>query len=90
MVNMARNFLIIKQSATDAFKTTSKRAIQRTAEAIHDLIGNEIANKILKFSKNSQQNNSETVTNENDKEIPKERYIYFQKKNKIIENLRLI
>ena len=27
------------------------------------------------MSKNSQQNNSETVTNENDKEIPKERYI---------------
>ena len=29
-----------------------------------------------KSSKNSQQNYSETVTNENDKEIPKERYIY--------------
>ena len=37
--------------------------------------------KITKISKNSQQNNSETVTNENDKEIPKERYIYLQKKN---------
>ena len=35
--------------------------------------------KITKISKNSQQNNSETVSNENDKsipkEIPKERYI---------------
>ena len=31
--------------------------------------------KIIKVSKNSQKNNSETVTNENDKEIPKERYI---------------
>ena len=29
----------------------------------------------MKVSKNSQQNNSETVTNEYDKEIPKERYI---------------
>ena len=29
--------------------------------------------KITKVSKNSQQNNSETVTNENDEEIPKER-----------------
>ena len=28
--------------------------------------------KITKVSKNSLQNNSETVTNENDKEIPKE------------------
>ena len=31
--------------------------------------------KITKISKNSQQNNSETVSNENDKSIPKERYI---------------
>ena len=27
--------------------------------------------KITKFWKNSQENNSKTVTNENDKEIPK-------------------
>ena len=31
-----------------------------------------IANKITWASKISQQNNSETLTNENDKEIPKE------------------
>ena len=31
--------------------------------------------KITKLSKNSQQNNSNTVTNEFDKEIPKERDI---------------
>ena len=31
---------------------------------------------ITKVSKNSQQNNSETVTNENDEEIPKERCIF--------------
>ena len=30
--------------------------------------------KFSKISKNSQQNDLETVTNENDKEIPKERY----------------
>ena len=29
----------------------------------------------MNVSKNSQQNSSETVTNENDQEIPKERYI---------------
>ena len=34
-----------KQSATDAFKTASKRAIQKTAEATGCLIGNKIANK---------------------------------------------
>ena len=32
-------------------------------------------------SKNSQQNNSETVTNENDKDILKEIYIYIFRKN---------
>ena len=60
-----------KQSATDVLKTTSKSAIQKTAEATGDLFGNKIANKIIKVSKNSQQKNSETVANENDKEIPK-------------------
>ena len=39
--------------------------------------------KITKFSKNS-----ETVTNENDKEIPKERYISPEERQKIIDNLR--
>ena len=33
-----------KQSATDTFKTASKRAIQKTEEATGDLIGNKIAN----------------------------------------------
>ena len=32
--------------------------------------------RITKVSKNLPQNNSETVTNENSKEIPKERYIF--------------
>ena len=32
-----------KKSATDAIKTASKRAIQKTAEATGDLVGNKIA-----------------------------------------------
>ena len=71
-----------KKSATDAFRTASKRAIQKWAAAIGDLIGNKRANKVTKFSKNSKQNNSEIVTNGQDKEIPNEIYIYFQKKGK--------
>ena len=43
----------------------------------------------MKFSKNLQQNNSEIVTNENNKEIPKERYISPEKRREIIDNLRL-
>ena len=65
-----------KQSATDAFKTASKRASQKTAEATGDLTGNKIADKVAKVSKNSQQTNSEIDTDENDKEIPKDIYIY--------------
>ena len=64
-----------KQSDTDAFKTASKRAIQKAAEATDDFIGNKILHKITKISKTSQQNNSETVTNEHGKEKPKGRYI---------------
>ena len=60
-----------KKSATDQFKTTSKRAIQKTAEVTVNLICNKIANKITEVSKNSQWNNSETVRNEHDKKTPK-------------------
>ena len=36
------------QSVTEALKTSSKRVIQKVAEATGDLIGNKIANKIFK------------------------------------------
>ena len=78
-----------KQSTTDAIKTNSKRVIQKTAETAGYFIGNNIANKITKVSKNSQQNNSETVTNENDKEKPKERFISPDERQEIIDKLRL-
>ena len=41
----------VKQSATDPLKTDSKRAIQKTAEATDDLVGNKIADKITTVSK---------------------------------------
>ena len=50
-----------KQSAGDAPKTVSKRAIQKIAEATGDLTGNKIAYKITKVSKTSPQNSSKTV-----------------------------
>ena len=76
-----------KQSATDAFKTASERAIQKTAETTDDFIGNKIADRITKVSKNLQQNNSETVTNENDKEIPNKKYVSPKERQKITDNL---
>ena len=42
--------------------------------------------KITKFSRSSPQNNSETITNEYDKEIPKERYISPEERQKIIND----
>ena len=78
-----------KKSATDAFKSASKRVIQKKAEATGDLIGNKIPNKITKVSKNSQQPNSETITNEHDKEIPKERCISPKKRQEVTDDLRL-
>ena len=53
-----------KKSTTDAIKTASKRAIQKTAEATGDLIGNKTADKITSFSRKKSarelQNNDET------------------------------
>ena len=52
-----------KKSTTDAIKTASKRAIQKTAEATRDLIGNKIADKITSISEKSSNNN---VNNKDD------------------------
>ena len=41
-----------KKSPTDALKTASKGAIQKTAEATGDLIENKIAEKTTRISKN--------------------------------------
>ena len=40
-----------KKSTPDAIETASKRAIQKTAEATGDLIGNKTTDKITSFSK---------------------------------------
>ena len=44
-----------KKFTTDAIKTASKRAIQKTAEETSDLIGNKISDKIT-FQKRLQKN----------------------------------
>ena len=74
-----------KQSAADALKTVSKRAIQKIAEATGDLIGNKIADKITRVSKTSPQNNSEV----NEEEMLRKRYISTELRQKIINDLRL-
>ena len=47
-----------KKSTTDAIKTASKRAIQKTVEATGDLIGNKIADNINVIYKNGIPRNS--------------------------------
>ena len=54
--------------------------IQKTIEATDDLIESKISNK------NSPQNNS--VTNE--EEIRRERYLFLEERQKVIDDIRLI
>ena len=65
-----------KKSTTDTIETASKRAIQKTAEAAGDLIGNKIADKITSVSKKSAK---ELPNDETEKDVkiatPKKRYI---------------
>ena len=88
-----------KKSTTDAIKTASKRAIQKTAEATVDLTGNKIADKITTVSKKKIYNgvalkklhNNDKAKKE-DMEIttPKKKYISPEERKQINEELRLV
>ena len=67
-----------KESTTDGI-TTSKRAIQKTAEATVDLIGNKIADKITSVLKKSSTRSENNEASDESK-TPKERYISPEKK----------
>ena len=71
-----------KKSTIDTIKTASKRAIQKTAEATGDLIGNKIADKTTSVSKKSSNNNN----NNDDVELTthKKRYISSEERIKVI------
>ena len=85
-----------KKSTTDARKTASKRAIQKTAEVTGDLIGNNIADKITSVSKKKPakelRKNDEAKEEEEDVEITthKKRYVSPEERQQIIDELRLI
>ena len=74
------------KSTTDAIKTASKRAIQKTATG--DLLGNKIADKIMSVSKKSSkelQNDKTKV--DTGKASPKKKDTYLHKKyNKLLMN----
>ena len=65
-----------KKSTTDAIKTASKRAIQKTAEATGDLIGNKVAVKIISASKKSSAQQCSKNDDVNiEVEVPKKMHI---------------
>ena len=66
-----------KTFATDALKIAGERAIQKTAEASRDLVGNFIADKITSIKKKTA---SVPHSNVASNEIPKERYIFPQER----------
>ena len=77
-----------KKSTIDTIKTASKRAIEKTAEATGDLIGNKIADKITIVSKKLSNNNN----NNDDVELTpsKKRYVSPEERQRIINELRLV
>ena len=82
-----------KKSTTDAIKTASKRAIQKTAEATGDLISNKIADKITSLSKKpAKELHNNDQTKEEDAEITthKKRYISSEERQQIVDELWLV
>ena len=79
----------VKVATTDAIKTASKRAIQKTAEATGDLIGNKIVDKITSVS--NKKCIKELHNNDEDMKITtfKENYISQEERQQIIDELML-
>ena len=76
-----------KKSTTDAIKTVSKRAVQKTAEKTGDLIGNAIVDKITILSKKSAK---ELSNDEAEVDKPKKRYIPPEERQQIINEVWLV
>ena len=73
---------IVKNISKNLSSKYSQKYFDYPRKSITDAL---IGGKIMGASKNSQQNNSDTVTNGNDKEIPEERYISPEERQKIID-----
>ena len=69
------------KTGLDPVKTTSKRVVQKTAEATRDLIGNKIADKITLGGK--------TKCKEGEAKKRQEIYILPEKRQQIIDDVRL-
>ena len=78
-----------KKYATDAIKTVSKRAIQKSAEATGDLLGNKIADKITSVSRKTTKK-LPTIDQDVELTTHKKRYISPKERQQIINELRLV
>ena len=67
----------------DAAKTASKRVVQKTAEATGDLTGNRIADKITSIGKSKEKPKEKT------REKPEEIYMPPEKRQQVIDDLKL-
>ena len=67
------------KTGIDAAKTSSKRVVQKTAEATGHLIGNKIVDKISSLGKQKEK----------PKEKPEKIYIPSEKRQQIIDDLKL-
>ena len=79
-----------KKSTTDAIRTESKRAIQKTAETTRDLIGNKIADKITSISKSTKELRKDETKKDAEITTHKKRYISPEERQQIIDELRLV
>ena len=79
-----------KKSTTDAIKTASKRAIQKTAEATGHWIGDKSADKITTISKKLSNNNNNNNNDGVELTTHKKRYISPEERQQIINELRLV
>ena len=79
-----------KKSTTDAIKTGSKRAIQKTADSTGDLIGNKIADEITSISNKKSPNNNERKEENVEITSHDKKYISPEERQQIIDELRLV
>ena len=78
-----------KKSTADAIETSSERVIQKTAKATGYLVCNKITDKITRVSKKSLTHSQNNEANDGS-EASKEKYISPEKRQQIIDELRLL
>ena len=86
--NTAKIFLIMLKNLQQRYlKLVQKKSFKKQLKQL--VIDNKIADRITKVTKTLPQNNSETITNEHDKEKSKERHVSPEERQEIIYELRL-